>query len=149
MPQLPALAVKYYTFYSYLKVFHLIAMVSWFAGLFYLPRLFVYHAMTDSQLSKKQFTIMEHKLFWYIMTPAAIATVVSGELLAHLFDFSGMWLHIKVALVATLVLYHLYCFKLMEDLSKDCSNKSHKWFRVFNEYPTLILILCVGLVVFK
>jgi len=149
MPQLPALAIKYYTFYNSLKVFHLVAMVSWFAGLFYLPRLFVYHTMTDNVLSKKQFAIMEHKLFWYIMTPAGICTIISGELLAHVFGFHGMWLHLKVALVATLGLYHIYCFKLMEDLAKDCSNKSHKWFRVFNEYPTLILILCITLVIFK
>lgn len=149
MPHLPELAIKYYSAYSYLKIFHIITMVSWFAGLFYLPRLFVYHAMTENDVSKKQFSIMEHKLFWYIMTPAGICTIISGELLAHGFGFSGMWLHIKATLVGTLVLYHIYCFKLMEDFSKGCNYKSHRWFRLFNEYPTIILIICVILVVIK
>lgn len=147
MSQLPILAIKYHTLYSYIKAFHVIFMVSWFAGLFYLPRLFVYHAMTENPVSKNQFKIMEHKLFWYIMTPAGVLTLISGEILAHGFGFTGLWLHIKVALVGTLVLYHLYCFKLMEDFAKDCNTKTHKWFRVFNEYPTIILIACVILVV--
>lgn len=135
--------------YGYLKAFHIIAVVSWFAGLFYLPRLFVYHAMTKNQVTNNQFKTMEHKLFWYIMTPAAVATIVLGEVLAHYFKFSGLWLHLKVFLVGTLVVYHLYCFKLMDDFAKDCNTKSHKWFRMFNEYPTVVLILCVILVVVK
>ena len=105
--------------------------------------------MTENKISQNQFKIMEHKLFWFIMTPAGILTLLSGELLAHGFGFSGMWLHIKVSLVGTLVLYHIYCFKLMDDFAKDCNNKSHKWFRIFNEYPTIILILCVILAVVK
>ncbi len=125
------------------------SFTSWFAGLFYLPRLFVYHTMTDNEITKRQFSIMEHKLFWYIMTPACFCTILSGELIAHLFGFNGLWLHLKVACVFSLVLYHGYCFKLMEDLSKGCCNKTHKWFRVFNEYPTVILILCVSLVILK
>lgn len=149
MEQLPKLASEHYNLYTYLKVLHIIAMVSWFAGLFYLPRLFVYHAMTQNQISQSQFKIMEHKLFWFIMTPAAIVTIVSGEILSRGFAFNGLWLHIKLILVGTLVLYHIYCFKLMDDFAKDCNTKSHKWFRIFNEYPTLILILCVILVVVK
>ncbi len=124
-------------------------MVGWFAGLFYLPRLFVYHSMTENQLSKNQFKIMEHKLFWYIMTPAALLTIISGEILARFFYISGTWLHIKLFLVGTLIMYHMYCFKLMDDFAKDYNRKSHKWFRVFNEYPTFILIFCVILVVVK
>ncbi len=128
---------------------HIIAMVSWFAGLFYLPRLFVYHSMTKNQLSKNQFKIMEHKLFWYIMTPAAILTIISGEIIARYFSINGTWLHIKLFLVGTLVIYHIYCFKIIDDFAKDCNNKSHKWFRIFNEYPTFVLIFCVILVVIK
>lgn len=149
MYQASEILVKYHTAYSYLKAFHIIFVVSWFAGLFYLPRLFVYHAMTDNEISKNQFKTMEHKLFWYIMTPAGLLTLISGELLAHVFGFSGLWLHAKVTLVGTLVLYHIYCFKIMEDFAKDYNTKTHKWFRVFNEYPTIILIACVLLVVVK
>jgi putative membrane protein len=149
MYQMPDMVLKYYNLYGYLKAFHIISVVCWFAGLFYLPRLFVYHSMTDNKVSQNQFKIMEHKLFWYIMTPAAIFTLISGELLAHGFGFNGIWLHIKVALVGTLVFYHVYCFKLMDDFAKDCNTKSHQWFRVFNEYPTFILIACVLLVVIK
>ncbi|MDQ5920509.1 MAG: protoporphyrinogen oxidase [Pseudomonadota bacterium] len=146
---LPNLAIEYPTLYGLIKVLHIIAVVAWFAGLFYLPRLFVYHAMTDNLVSRNQFKIMEHKLFWYIMTPSAVLSIVFGEILAHCFGFSGIWLHFKVFLVGTLVIYHIYCFKLMDDFAKDCNTKSHRWFRVFNEYPTIILILCVVLVVFK
>ncbi|MFN7093783.1 MAG: protoporphyrinogen oxidase HemJ [Burkholderiales bacterium] len=149
MYQLPKLALEHATLYGYLKALHLIAMVCWFAGLFYLPRLFVYHATTTNQISQNQFKIMEHKLFWFIMTPAGIITIGLGEILAHGFAITGLWLHLKVILVGTLVLYHIYCFKLMEDFAKDCNTKSHKWFRVFNEYPTIVLVLCIILAVVK
>lgn len=139
----------HHTAYGYLKALHIIAIVAWFAGLFYLPRLFVYHSMTNNPVSSSQFKIMEHKLFWYIMTPSGLIALISGEILAHYFKFSGLWLHLKMFLVGTLVIYHVYCFKLMDDFAKDCNRKSHKWFRVFNEYPTLVLILCVLLVVLK
>lgn len=145
----PNLTILHPMLYGYLKVFHIVCVVSWFAGLFYLPRLFVYHSMTKNVVSQNQFKIMEHKLFWFIMTPACVFTILSGEVLAHGFGFNGLWLHVKVFLVGSLVIYHLYCFKLMEDFSKDCNTKSHKWFRFFNEYPTLILILIVILVVIK
>ena len=145
----PQLVTEYPTLYGYIKAFHIIAVVAWFAGLFYLPRLFVYHAMTSNQTSMNQFKIMEHKLYWYIMTPAAIIAITLGEILAHGFGFHGLWLHLKVMLVGTLVIYHIHCFKIMDDFAKDCNTKSHKWFRFFNEFPTLILILCVILVVIK
>lgn len=135
--------------YGFLKSLHIIAMVCWFAGLFYLPRLFVYHCSTSSDLTKNQFKIMEHKLFWYIMAPAAIITVISGEVLSRYFHITGLWLHLKVVLVASLVIYHLYCFVLMENFAKDCNTKSQRWFRIFNEYPTIVLICCVLLVVLK
>ena len=146
---LPKLAQEYPNCYAYVKSFHIIAVVAWFAGLFYLPRLFVYHSSTTNPVSINQFKIMEHKLFWYIMTPAGIVAIILGEILAHGFGFHGLWLHIKVFLVGTLVIFHLYCFKLMDDFAKDCNTKSSKWFRVFNEYPTIILIFCVILAVVK
>lgn len=146
---IPKMVAEYPHLYAYFKAFHIIAVVAWFAGLFYLPRLFVYHSMTNDPVSISQFKVMEHKLFWYIMTPAGIVAIVLGEVLAHVFGISGIWLHIKVFLVGTLVIFHLYCFKLMDDFAKDCNTKTAKWFRVFNEYPTLILILCVILVVVK
>ncbi len=149
MQQIPELALSHYNIYGTLKALHIIAVVCWFAGLFYLPRLFVYHSMTQNQVSQNQFKTMQHKLFWYIMTPSAVITIITGEIIAHGFGFAGIWLHIKVFLVGTLVIYHIWCFKLMDDLAKDCSTKSHKWFRVFNEYPTLVLIACVFLVVLK
>lgn len=135
--------------YLAIKSLHIIAMVCWFAGLFYLPRLFVYHAMTQNEISKNQFKIMEHKLFWFIMTPAAIITIISGKFLAFNFNINGSWLHIKMFFVLLLIIYHIYCFKLMEDFSKDCNFKSHKWYRIFNEIPTIILITCVILTIFK
>ena len=149
MLNIPQAALNHSIIYGYLKAIHLIAMVCWFAGLFYLPRLFVYHVMTENKISQNQFKTMQHKLFWYIMTPAGIVTIIAGEILAHGFGFNGIWLHIKVALVGALVIYHLWCFKLMDDLAKDCNIRSHKWFRVFNEYPTIVLIACVLLAVLK
>jgi putative membrane protein len=149
MEQLPKLALEHYTLYLYLKALHIIAVVCWFAALFYLPRLFVYHAITQNSISKNQFKTMEHKLFWFIMTPAAILTIILGEVLSRGFAITGLWLHLKLILVGTLVLYHIYCFKLMDDFAKDCNTKSHKWFRVFNEYPTVVLVLCVILAVVK
>lgn len=139
----------YPKFYLYIKALHMISVICWFAGLFYLPRLFVYHAMTQNEVSKNQFKIMEHKLFWYIMTPALIATIIFGEILARGLHFDGWWLHLKLILVGTLVLYHIYCFKLMEDFAKDCNNKSHKWFRIFNEFPTIVLLCIIFLTVIK
>lgn len=149
MINIPHLVLSHPLIYGYLKALHIISMVCWFAGLFYLPRLFVYHCMTQNKISQNQFKTMQHKLFWYIMTPSAILTILTGEIIAHGFGITGVWLHIKIALVATLVIYHIWCFKLMDDLAKDCNTKSHKWFRVFNEYPTIILIACVLLAVIK
>lgn len=137
------------SWYHAIKIIHIVAVVCWFAGLFYLPRLFVYHASTNNNISCTQFKTMEHKLYWYIMTPAAIITVVSGELLAHVFAFSGTWLHLKVATVGLLVIYHIYCFVLMDNFAKDNNNKSPRYFRVFNEIPTVLLIICVILVIVK
>lgn len=133
----------------WLKALHLVFMVTWFAGLFYLPRLFVYHALSQDHLSKERFKVMERKLFWGIMTPGGVLTLVFGTWLWLGYGFSGAWLGAKLALVALLVAYHAWCGKLMLDLRGGRNTKSHVWFRWFNEFPVLVLIAVVFLAVFK
>jgi len=132
------------------KSLHLIFMVTWFAGLFYLPRLFVYHAQASDRISIERFKIMERKLFWGIATPGGVLTIAFGLWLwLGWFRGAGGWLHAKLALVAVLVAYHVWCGKLMLDLRHERSTKSHVWFRWFNEIPVLILFAIVLLAVFK
>ena len=133
----------------WIKALHIIFMVTWFAGLFYLPRLFVYHAMSQDRASIERFKVMERKLFWGIMTPGGILTVVFGTWLWLGWRFSGGWLDAKLLLVALLIGYHVWCGKLMLDFKYDRNAKSHVWFRWFNEFPVLILIGAVVLVVLK
>ena len=133
----------------WLKALHIVFMVTWFAGLFYLPRLFVYHALSQDPLSRERFKVMERKLYWGIMTPGAVLTIVFGAWLWLGFGFAGTWLTAKLALVALLVAYHAWCGKLMLDLRAERSTKSHLWFRWFNEAPVLILFAIVFLAVFK
>ena len=133
----------------WVKALHIIFMVTWFAGLFYLPRLFVYHAMTDDRVSHERFLVMERKLYWGIMTPGGVLTIVFGLWLWFAWGFSGGWLHAKVALTALLVVYHIWCGKLMLDFRAGRNRKSHVWFRWFNEAPTLVLFAVVILVVLK
>jgi len=135
----------------WLKSFHLIFMVAWFAGLFYLPRLFVYHAMAEDAASRERFKVMERKLYWGIMTPGAVLTIGFG-LWLWLGWFRGAfggWFHAKLVLVALLVGYHLWCGMLLRDFAAERNTKSHVWFRWFNEFPTLVLVATVLLVVFK
>ena len=132
------------------KSLHIIFMVTWMAGLFYLPRLFVYHAMTDDRISLERFKIMERKVFWGIATPGGVLTIVFGSWLwLGWFQGAGLWLHAKLALVAVLVAYHAWCGKLMVDFREERNTRSHIWFRWFNEFPVLILVGVVLLVVFK
>jgi putative membrane protein len=132
------------------KSLHLVFMVTWFAGLFYLPRLFVYHAQADDRISIERFKIMERKLFWGIATPGAVLTIVFGLWLwLGWFQGAGAWLHAKLALVAALAGYHIWCGKLMLDFRRERNTRSHVWYRWFNEVPTLILLAIVLLVVFK
>jgi putative membrane protein len=132
------------------KSLHLVFMVTWFAGILYLPRLFVYHAQAEDRISIERFKIMERKLFWGIATPGAVLTIVFGLWLwLGWFQGAGGWLHAKLALVAALVAYHLWCGKLMLDFRHERNGKSHIWYRWFNEIPTLILFAIVLLVVFK
>jgi putative membrane protein len=132
------------------KSLHLIFMVTWFAGLFYLPRLFVYHAQASDRISIERFKVMERKLFWGIATPGGVLTLAFGLWLwLGWFEGAGAWLHAKLALVAVLVAYHVWCGKLMLDLRAERNIRGHIWFRWFNEFPVLILIAVVLLVVFK
>ena len=133
----------------WVKALHIIFMVTWFAGLFYLPRLFVYHALTEDRVSLERFSVMERKLFWGIMTPGGVLTIVFGLWLWLAWGFSGGWLHAKLALTALLVVYHVWCGKLMLDFRAGRNRKSHVWFRWFNEAPTLVLFAVVILVVVK
>lgn len=133
----------------WIKAFHIIAVVTWFAALFYLPRLFVYHAMSEDAVSIERFKVMERKLYRGIMTPSAIAAVSLGLWLWLGFGISGGWLHAKLALVTVLLIYHGYCGKLLGDFRDDRNRRSHVFYRWFNEFPVLILIAVVILVVVK
>jgi protoporphyrinogen IX oxidase len=134
----------------WLKAFHVIAMVTWFAGLFYLPRLFVYHADARDTLGAQRFRIMERRLF-AIMTVGAVATVVFGAamLVAAPAYLALGWLHAKLALVALLIAYHVYCYKLIRDFASDRNVHTARWYRVFNELPSLLLVGIVILAVVK
>jgi putative membrane protein len=135
----------------WVKSFHIIFMVTWFAGLFYLPRLFVYHAAAQDRPSLERFKLMERKLFWGIMTPGAVLTIGFGVWLwlGWFRGTEGSWLHAKIALVALLAGYHLWCWRLMRDFAAERNARSHVWYRWFNEFPVLVLFATVLLVVFK
>jgi len=137
----------------WVKAFHIIFMVTWFAGLFYLPRLFVYHAECTDATGLERFKVMERKLFYGIMTPGAIFTVIFGAWM--LVDYgwqayaSAGWLHTKLALIALLIAYHIYCGKLVRDFKYDRNAHSHVFYRWLNELPVLVLIAVVILTVVK
>ena len=133
----------------WIKSLHIVFMVTWFAGLFYLPRLFVYHAMTEDEAGNARFKIMERKLFFGIMTPGVVLTIAFGLWLWRGYGFSGGWLHAKLTLVAVLVLYHLYCGKLLLDFKRDQNRHSQRYYRWLNELPVLVLVAIVILVVVK
>jgi putative membrane protein len=133
----------------WIKAFHIIFVVTWFAGLFYLPRLFVYHAMATDDTGRERFKLMERKLFYGIMTPSAMLALGFGLWLWLAYGFGGVWLHIKLALVLVLVIYHLYCGKLMSDFRNDRNKHGHVYYRWLNELPVLILIAIVILAVVK
>ena len=130
----------------WIKSFHIIFMVTWFAGLFYLPRLFVYHAMSEDAPSRERFKLMERKLFYGIMTPGAALTIAFGLWLWLGYGFHGGWLHAKMALVALLVAYHAYCGKIMVDFKHDRNCHGHVFYRWLNELPVLLLIAIILLV---
>jgi protoporphyrinogen IX oxidase len=133
----------------WIKAFHLIFVVTWFAGLFYLPRLFVYHAMTEDRPGSERFKVMERKLYYGIMAPGGVLSVASGLWLWLGYGITGGWLHAKLALIVILIAYHLWCGRLIGDFKHDRNIRSHIWYRWFNEVPTVILIAAVILAVIK
>jgi protoporphyrinogen IX oxidase len=134
----------------WLKALHVIAVVTWFAGLFYLPRLYVYHADAKDVISTQRFEIMERRLF-ALMTIGAAASIFFG--LAMLIEspiyLQMAWLKIKLLLVALVIAYHVYCYKLMRDFAAQRNRRSAKWLRAFNEVPSLLLVGIVILAVVK
>ena len=136
----------------YVKAFHLIAVVCWFAGIFYLPRLFVYHSMAQDASVRGQFRVMERALFRIIMTPAAIATAILGLWLVSL-NWSlyrvSIWFWIKISLVLVLYAYHCYCGHLLTQFASDKDTHSQVFYRWFNEMPVLVLVAITILVVVK
>ncbi len=135
----------------WLKAFHLIALISWFAGIFYLPRLFVYHALATEQATRDHLKIMERKLYRFI-TPFMVLTIVFGIAMILTnpdYYLRAGWLHAKLALVALLVVYHLYCGRLVKRFADDANARSHVFYRWFNELPVLVLFGAVILAVVK
>lgn len=136
----------------WVKALHIAFMVAWFAGIFYLPRLFVYHAMNNHTAVDEQFKVMERKLLYFV-TPFALLTLIFGLLMIYAygsawFATSG-WMHTKLLLVTLLYAYHGYCFKLLADFKHNRNRRSHRFYRVFNEVPVLILFAVVILAVVK
>ncbi|MDG2118015.1 MAG: CopD family protein [Gammaproteobacteria bacterium] len=136
----------------WIKAFHIIAVICWFSAIFYLPRLFVYHALSNDQISMDRFVVMESKLFWGIMTPSAVATLLLGGWLISLntdYFFSATWMQLKLGFVGGLLFYHYLCWHYMMQLREDTCYKTHRFFRLFNEAPVLIMVAIVLLVVIK
>lgn len=132
----------------WVKSFHIIFVTSWFAGLFYLPRLFVNHAMVEDAATSERLKLMEQKLYRF-MAPLGVLALLFGFWLWLGYGVSGGWLRAKLVLVAVLVAYHFYCGKLLDDFKHDRNRHSHTWYRWFNELPVLILFAVVILVVVK
>ena len=136
----------------WVKAFHIIAVICWFAAIFYLPRLFVYHAMSDDKTSIERFKIMERKLYRGIMTPSMIATVGLGIWLLTYnpsYYFSQGWIDAKLTLIVLLVGYHFYCGHVLKQFRDDKNTKSHKFYRVINEIPVFMLFAIVILAVVR
>lgn len=137
----------------WIKSLHVIAMVAWFAGLFYLPRLFVYHVDCADEAGRRRFQIMERRLYRAIMTPAAVVTVLAGLVLLVDYAWAAYskagWLHAKLTLVALLVVYHWLCGRYLADLRDGRNTHSARFYRVFNELPTLVLVAVVCLTIVK
>jgi protoporphyrinogen IX oxidase len=133
----------------WIKSLHVIFVVAWFAGLFYLPRLFVYHAQALDSVSRERFKVMERRLYRGIMMPAMLLTLASGLWLWLGYGFTGGWLYTKVFLVALLLAYHFWMRRLMADLARDADRHTHVFYRWVNEAPMVLLAAIVILVVVK
>ncbi len=136
----------------WIKAFHIIAMVAWFAGLFYLPRLFVYHAQALDRISLERFNMMEHRLYYFIMAPAAFITIALGILLlshSPTYYLHARWMQAKLLCVLLLITFHLYCGKLHSDFKQEKNQHSALFYRFFNEFPTLVLVVITLLVEIK
>ncbi len=133
------------------KAFHLIFMVTWFAGLFYLPRLFVYHAMCEDEPGRARFRTMERKLLWGIATPGGVLTLVFGfAALAYRPDLLvAGWMQLKLVLVGAMIAYHAFCIHLTRQFAREENQRSHIWFRWFNEIPVIFLIAIILLAVLR
>ena len=139
--------------YLLFKSFHLISVISWMAGLLYLPRIFVYHAQNNSeQIISEVFKVMEKKLFFYIMTPAMTLSWLFGLLLIHEIGFEQLgqtWMILKLAFVVLLTIYHFFLGSILNQFKLNLNEYSHKFFRYINEIPTILLILIIFVVIFK
>ena len=139
--------------YLLFKSLHLISVISWMAGLLYLPRIFVYHSQNNTQqIISEVFKVMEKKLFFYIMTPAMILSWVFGLILIHEIGFDKLgqtWMILKLIFVTLLTLYHFYLGKILGQFKEDLNTHTHKFYRLINEIPTLLLILIIFVVIFK
>ena len=134
----------------WLKAFHVIAVVAWFAGLFYLPRLYVYHADAKDSISIERFIIMERRLFAIMSIGAGLAVGFGAAMLVASPTYLAMgWLRVKLLLVLLVIAYHLFCYKLMQDFAQNRNTRTSKWYRCFNEMPSLLLIAIVLLAVVK
>ena len=140
-------------YYLLFKSLHLISVISWMAGLLYLPRIFVYHAQNNDEIKIKEvFKVMERKLYFYIMTPAMILSWIFGLLLIHSIGFQQLgqtWMTLKIVFVLFLTVYHFYLGNILNQFKVDQNNRSHKFYRFINEIPTVLLILIVFVVIFK
>ena len=132
----------------WIKALHIIAVICWFAGIFYLPRLFVYHAQAQDTISCERFKVMERKLYNGIMTPSAIVALGSGFWLLS-YGFWGTWMVVKLSLVATVVIFHIWCGVALKRFAHDANTRSHVFYRMINEIPVLALIGIVIMVVVK
>ena len=134
------------------KSLHLIFMVTWFAGLFYLPRLFVYHSMSSDKISIDRFLVMERKLLWGIMTPGGVLTLIFGFYLTvnyYQIYFSQSWMIYKLFCIFLLIIYHFWCIKIFFTFKNNLNKKTHIWFRWFNEVPVILLVAIIFLAIYK
>lgn len=134
------------------KAFHIIAVICWFAAIFYLPRLFVHHSMSEDEATRERFKIMERKLYRGIMTPSAVMTIIFGAIVYSYnpaYYATSNWMNAKLFCVALLLVYHFLCWQHLKNFRDDLNKKSHVYFRIFNELPVVLLIIIVILVVVK